>query len=100
MEGVLNQLFVIIYLRGMDDCSSVFCYLDISSAVRIIYSVSARISSTSALLTLSRHHYARCKSRTLAMMTCCAMVWRRVAFQAGAAVAAGSAIAARSQVFV
>lgn len=44
MEGVLNQLFVIIYLRGMDDCLSVFCYLDISSAVRIIYSVSARIS--------------------------------------------------------
>lgn len=52
MEGVLNQLFAIIYLRGMDDCPSVFCYLDISSAVRIIYSVSARISPTSALLTL------------------------------------------------
>ena len=41
MEGVLNQLFAIIYLRGMDDCPSVLCYLDISSAVRIICSVSA-----------------------------------------------------------
>ena len=91
MEGVLNQLFAIIYLRGMDDCPPDFCHLD------LLVSLADYLPT---LLTLPRHRHDQCKSRTLAMTTYCTMVWRKVALQVGTAVAAGSAITARFQVFV